>query len=133
MSIQHSDTIADLITRIRNAIAVGKTDIRVPMSRLQHAVAEGLVKANYLDKVEVEPSTPRNLLHITINQPTANSRITEITKISTPGRRVYVASTEIPKVKSGRGIALISTNKGIMTGSEARKNHLGGELLLKVY
>lgn len=133
MSLQHSDAIADLITRIRNAIAVGKTEVRVPTSRLQHAVAESLVKARYLESVEVEPAEPRGTLHIVINQPTASPRITAIDKVSKPGRRVYVGSDEIPKVKSGRGIVLVSTSKGVMTGSEAVKNRLGGELLLKVY
>ena len=133
MSIQSTDQIADLITRIRNAIAVGKTDIRVPTSKLKVAIADALVKAKYLDAINVEKSEPRDILHISINKSTENARINEITKISKPGRRVYVASTEIPKVKSGRGTVLISTSQGIMTGSEAIKAKLGGEILIKVY
>ena len=72
-------------------------------------------------------------LHIVINSENAPARITEITKISKPGRRVYANVEEIPTVKSGRGIVLISTSKGIMTGKEAKKQHLGGEILVKVY
>lgn len=68
-----------------------------------------------------------------INKPNENARINEITKVSKPGRRVYAAVDEIPRVKSGRGIVLISTSKGIMTGQEAKKNRLGGEILVKVY
>ena len=133
MSIQSTDQIADLITRIRNAIMVGKTDIRVPTSNLKLAVASALVKAKYLDDAKIEKSKPRDILHVSINKATENARISEISKVSKPGRRVYVGTTEIPKVKSGRGTVLISTSKGIMTGTEAVKSKLGGEVLIKVY
>ncbi|MDL2235593.1 30S ribosomal protein S8 [Christensenellaceae bacterium OttesenSCG-928-L17] len=133
MSIQSTDQIADLITRIRNAIAVGKTEIRVPTSNLKLAVSGALVKAGYLDKVEVEEAKPRGILHVIINKEGQNAHISEISKVSKPGRRVYVGATEIPKVKSGRGIVLISTSHGIMTGAEAAKAKLGGEVLIKAY
>lgn len=124
MSLQSTDQIADLITRIRNAILVGKTEIRVPTSKLKVAVTEGLKNAGYLTDYEVEDGSPRGILHITICSEGENARITEINKISKPGRRVYVGSEEIPVVKSGRGIVLISTSKGIMTGREAKKQNL---------
>ena len=133
MSIQTSDPVADLITRIRNAIAVGKTEIRVPTSKLKLAVAEKLQKIHYLEKVEVEEAQPRGTLHIVINNEGENARINEISKVSTPGRRIYAGVAEIPKVKSGRGTVLVSTSKGIMTGQEAVKNKLGGEVLVKVW
>lgn len=133
MSLQSTDQVADLITRIRNAIMVGKTEIRVPTSKLKVAVAEGLKKANFIEAVNVEAGKPRGTLHVVINHPADIARINEITKISKPGRRVYVNADKIPKVKSGRGIVLISTSKGIMSGEEARKNRLGGEVLVKVW
>ena len=133
MSIQTTDPVADLITRIRNAIAVGKTEIRVPTSKLKFAVAEKLQKTNYLAKVELEKAEPRSILHIVINNEGENTRINEISKVSTPGRRIYAGVSEIPKVKSGRGTVLVSTSKGIMTGQEAVKNKLGGEILVKVW
>ena len=133
MSIQTSDPVADLITRIRNAIAVGKTEIRVPTSKLKFAVAEKLQKINYIEKAELEKAEPREILHIVINNEGENARINEITKVSKPGRRVYASVGEIPRVKSGRGTVLISTSKGIMTGQEALKNKLGGEVLVKVW
>ena len=133
MSLQSTDQIADLITRIRNAIMVGKTEIRVPTSKLKVAVADGLVNAGYLDSYEVEEGKPRGVLHVIINKDGENARITEISKVSKPGRRVYAGATEISVVKSGRGAVLISTSKGIMTGREAKKQHLGGEILVKVY
>jgi small subunit ribosomal protein S8 len=133
MSLQSTDPIADLLTRIRNAALVGKNEVRVPTSKLKKVVAEQLVKNNYLSDVKVEEGTPRGTLVITINKPGENSVINEIARISKPGRRVYVASADIPKVKQGRGIVLVSTSKGVMTGGEAVKQKLGGELLLKVY
>jgi small subunit ribosomal protein S8 len=133
MSLQSTDQIADLITRIRNAILVGKTEIRVPTSKLKVAVAEGLKNGGYLETVEVEEAKPRGILHVVINKPGEIAKINEISKVSKPGRRVYAAADEIPKVKSGRGIVLVSTSKGIMSGEEARKNRLGGEILVKVY
>ena len=133
MSIQTTDPVADLITRIRNAIAVGKTEIRVPTSKLKFAVAEKLQKTNYIETAELEKAEPRDILHIVINKEGENARINEISKVSTPGRRIYAGVAEIPKVKSGRGTVLVSTSKGIMTGQEAVKNKLGGEILVKVW
>ena len=133
MSMQTTDPIADLLTRIRNAKMVGKTEIRVPSSKLKKVVAEQLQKNGYLTKVAVEEAKPRDILVVTINDPNENSTIHEITRVSKPGRRVYVAAADIPKVKSGRGLVLVSTSKGVMTGQEAVKNKLGGEVLLKVY
>jgi small subunit ribosomal protein S8 len=133
MSLQSTDPIADLLTRIRNAVMVGKTEVRVPSSKLKKVVAEQLKKNNYLADVKVEAGKPRDTLVITINKPGENSTINEITRLSKPGRRVYVGVDEIPRVKSGRGLVLVSTSKGVITGHEAVKQRLGGELLLKVY
>lgn len=133
MSLQSTDPIADLLTRIRNAAMVGKHEVRVPASKLKKVVAEQLKKNNYLADVKLEAGSPRDTLVITINKPGENSPINEITRLSKPGRRVYVGANEIPRVKSGRGMVLISTSKGVITGREAVKQRLGGELLLKVY
>lgn len=133
MSLQSTDPIADLLTRIRNASMVGKNEVRVPSSKIKKVVAEQLKKAKYLTDVKVEAGKPRDTLVITINKPGENCAITEITRMSKPGRRVYAAASDIPRIKSGRGMLLISTSKGVMPGHEAYKQRLGGELLLKVY
>jgi len=133
MSLQSTDPIADLLTRIRNAAMVGKNEVRVPSSKIKKTIAEQLKKHNYLTDIKVEAGKPRDTLVITINKPGENSTISEITRLSKPGRRVYVSVNDIPRVKSGRGIVLISTSKGVLTGQEAVKERLGGELLLKVY
>jgi len=133
MSLQSTDPIADLLTRIRNAVMVGKNEITVPSSKLKVTVAEQLKKAGYITGVKVESAKPRDILVVTINKEGENSTINEITRLSKPGRRVYVSANDIPKVKSGRGIVLVSTSKGVVTGAEAVKQRLGGELLLSVY
>ena len=133
MSLQSTDPIADLLTRIRNAAAVGKTEVRVPTSKIKHVDAEQLKKNGYLADVKLEGGKPRGTLVITINEAGTNATFTELTRMSKPGRRMYVAAADIPRVKSGRGLVLVSTSKGVITGSEAVKQKLGGELLLKVY
>lgn len=133
MSLQSTDPIADLLTRIRNAAMVGKNEIRVPSSKLKKVVAEQLKANNYLTDVKIEAAKPRDILVVTINKPGENSTINELTRLSKPGRRMYVKADEIPKVKSGRGLVLVSTSKGVITGQEAAKQRLGGELLLQVY
>ena len=133
MSLQSTDPIADLLTRIRNAIAVGKNEVRVPSSKMKLTVAKELVDAGYLADVKTEDGTPRDELVVTIARDGESPKITEIARVSKPGRRVYARAADIPRVKSGRGVMLVSTSKGIMTGREAAKNHLGGELICKVY
>lgn len=133
MSLQSTDPIADLLTRIRNAAMVGKNEIRVPSSKLKKVVAEQLKANNYLTDVKIEAAKPRDILVVTINKPGENSAINELTRLSSPGRRMYVKADEIPKVKSGRGLVLVSTSKGVITGQQAAKQGLGGELLLQVY
>ena len=133
MSLQSTDPIADLLTRIRNAVMVGKNEITVPSSKIKVVVAKQLKKAGYVTGVKVEAGKPRDILIVTINEPGENTTINEIKRLSKPGRRVYVSADDIPKVKSGRGIVLVSTSKGVVTGSEAIKQKLGGELLLSVY
>lgn len=133
MSLQSTDQIADLITRIRNAIMVNKNEISVPASKLKLAILEGLKRTNFIADYNIIEATPRNSIHVIINEANEASRINEITKVSKPGRRVYAGVDELPKVKSGRGIVLISTSKGVMTGDEAKKARLGGEILVKVW
>ena len=133
MSLQSTDQIADLITRIRNAVMVGKNEILVPTSKLKVGVVEVLAKNNYIASYEVQDGKPRGLLKVIINEAGQNAKINEIDKVSKPGRRVYVSADDLPVVKSGRGMVIVSTSKGLMTGREAKKNRLGGEVLVKVW
>ncbi|MBQ3433265.1 30S ribosomal protein S8 [Candidatus Saccharibacteria bacterium] len=133
MSLQSTDQIADLLTRIRNAVLVGKNEILVPTSKLKVGVVEVLAKNGYVSSYEVVEGEPRGMLHVVINEPGTIAKINEITKVSKPGRRVYSAAEDLPTIKSGRGMIIVSTSKGLMTGREAKKNRLGGEILVKVW
>jgi small subunit ribosomal protein S8 len=128
-----TDPIADMLSRIRNAFAVNKSQVILPHSKIKETVAKILAENGFLTSVQTRQDGDRKWLEITVNPEGANSTITEIDRISRPGRRVYVASEAIPTVKSGRGIVVISTSKGIMTGQEARTKRLGGELICQVY
>ena len=112
---------------------VGKTEVRVPTSKIKKVVAQQLKKNGYLAEVKEEAGKPRGTLVITIAKDGANATFTELTRMSKPGRRMYVSANDIPRVKSGRGIVLVSTSKGVITGQEATKQRLGGEVLLKIY
>lgn len=128
-----TDPISDMLTRIRNAIAVGKSEISLPHSKIKLAVAQILVKNGFISEVSSNGKGIDKKIVIVINEQNANPKITEIDRLSRPGRRLYVKAKEIPKVKSGRGIVIVSTPKGVMSGDEAKKSSLGGELICKVY
>lgn len=133
MSTVSTDPIADMLTRIRNAASVGKSEVRLPHSKIKETIARELVKNRFLKDVVVEKATPRNTLIITIFSEGTNPKFTSIDRISTPGRRLYASVKDIPHVKNGRGIVIVSTSKGVMSGAEAVKQRLGGELICKVY
>lgn len=133
MSKTTTDPIADMFTRIRNAIAVRKTAVSLPHSSIKESVARLLQESNFIDRVEVTNAPVGKTLTVTINDESSNARITEIVRISKPGRRYYVNSKEIPTVKRGRGVVIISTSKGLMTGDRAKAEKVGGELICKVY
>jgi small subunit ribosomal protein S8 len=128
-----TDPIADMLTRIRNAVMSSKSEVSMPSSKLKVTIAEQLKKAGYISNMKIEKSSPRDTLVITIHKDGENTTINEITRLSTPGRRLYAGVNEIPRIKSGRGIVLVSTSKGVMTGDEAKKARLGGELICKIY
>ena len=133
MSVTSTDPIADMLTRIRNAILVRKNEINLPHSNAKEAVAKLLKENNFIDRVSVSDATVGKVMNIVINGENTNARITEIVRLSKPGRRYYVNAKEIPVVKRGRGIVIVSTSKGMMTGDKAKTAHVGGELICKVY
>jgi small subunit ribosomal protein S8 len=127
------DPIADMLTRIRNAILVRKKEIQLPHSRSKESIAN-LLKANgFIQDVKVIDASIGKTLQLVINDEHENARISEIQRLSKPGRRFYVKSKDIPVVKRGRGIVIVSTSRGLMTGTEAREAKVGGELICKVY
>ena len=133
MSTTTTDPIADMLTRIRNAIAVGKTEVSLPHSKAKEAVAISLRNNGFLQDVLVKELGVGKQLNIVINLEGENARITEIKRLSTPGRRAYTNAREIPVIKRGRSVLIISTSKGLMTGDEAKAKGVGGELICQVY
>ena len=133
MSTTTTDPISDMLTRIRNAIAVGKTEVSLPHSKIKENVAISLRNNGFLHDVSTEDLTVGKRLHITINLEGENAKITEIKRLSKPGRRSYSNAREVPQVKRGRGVLIISTSKGLMTGEEAKQHGVGGELICPVY
>lgn len=133
MSTTSTDPIADMFTRIRNAIAVRKNEVSLPHSNIKESVARLLQQSNFLDNVSVSDAPVGKTLTIKINNDDSNARITEIVRLSKPGRRYYVNAKEIPVVKRGRGLVILSTSRGLMTGDQAKTERVGGELICKVY
>lgn len=133
MSVTSTDPIADMLTRIRNAIAVHKSEVNLPHSSIKEHVARSLQANGFVQTVSVSELSVGKQLHIVINGSEENARITEIKRVSKPGRRVYSNAKEMPTIKHGRGIIIVSTSKGLMTGSEAKQKGLGGELICQVY
>ena len=133
MSTVTSDPIADMLTRIRNAIAVGKTDIHLPHSKAKEAVARLLQSNRYIDDVQVQDVSIGKTLHLSLHPAQQNARITEIVRLSKPGRRLYTSADNMPNVKQGRGLVIVSTSKGMMTGDDAKRERVGGELICKIY
>ncbi len=129
----HTDPVADMLSRIRNAILVNKNVVELPHSKLKQRVAEELQKSSYLNKVSVDGEGIAKKLVIEINERGQNARISNIEKVSKPGRRMYAKVEDIPTIKNGRGVVIVSTSKGIMTGFDAKKQKIGGELICKVY
>jgi small subunit ribosomal protein S8 len=133
MSTTTTDPISDMLTRIRNAIAVRKTEVSLPHSNIKESVARLLQQSNFIDNVSISDAPVGKTLNIRINNDDSNARITEIVRLSKPGRRYYVNAREIPVVKRGRGVVILSTSRGIMTGDQAKTERVGGELICKVY
>ncbi|HEV3271458.1 MAG TPA: 30S ribosomal protein S8 [Candidatus Methylacidiphilales bacterium] len=132
-----TDPLADFLTTIRNAARASKSEIRVPWSRMRSDVAHILKNEGYVLEVEKvsdkEVKAGKPELRVKLRGTGKTRAITQITRISKPGRRQYVGAKEIPRVLGGMGISVVSTPRGVMAGHQAKKQNLGGELLLTVY
>ncbi|RZT02741.1 30S ribosomal protein S8 [Cuneatibacter caecimuris] len=130
-----SDPIADMLTRIRNANTAKHDTVDVPASKMKLAIADILDREGYITKYEVVEDGSFKTIRITLKYGKDKNEkiITGLKRISKPGLRVYANTEELPKVLGGLGIAIISTNKGVMTDKEARKENVGGEVLAFVW
>ena len=130
-----SDPIADMLTRIRNANTAKHDTVDVPASKMKIAIADILLKEGYIKAFELVDAGSFKNIHITLKYGKDKNEkiITGLKRISKPGLRVYANAAELPKVLGGLGIAIVSTNKGILTDKEARKNNVGGEVIAFVW
>ena len=130
-----SDPIADMLTRIRNANTAKHDTVDVPASKMKISIAEILLKEGYIKKFEIVEVDGFNTIHITLKYGADKNEkvISGLKRISKPGLRVYANTEELPSVLGGFGIAIISTNKGVMTDKQARKENVGGEVLAFVW
>jgi small subunit ribosomal protein S8 len=129
-----TDPIADMLTRIRNAITARKAKVIMPTSKLKHQIAKVLQEEGFVLGVSAEDDGKQGLLTIELRYDNNNhNAIQGIQRVSRPGQRTYARTDQLPRVRSGLGIAILTTSKGIMTEREARKQHLGGELLCEVW
>lgn len=134
-----TDPIADMLTRMRNAIAVGHSAVEMPSSKMKVAIARILKEEGYIEDYRVveSPEQPRYRLVIRLKyvgeRRKRRSVIQGLQRVSKPGRRIYTRASEIPWVKSGMGIAILSTPKGILTGEQARRLRVGGEVICYVW
>ena len=129
-----TDPIADMLTRIRNALMVKKETVSIPSSNMKKAIADILLKEGYVKDVRFEDSGYNGTLVITLKYTDKNqSVISGLERASKPGLRLYSGAANMPKVLGGFGIAIVSTNKGIMTDKQAKAQNVGGEVLCYVY
>ena len=129
-----TDTIADMLTRIRNANTMKYETVDVPSSKMNKAIADILVEEGYIKEYKEEKKEKETFIVLTLKYGSKKERvITGLRRISKPGLRVYAKKDDIPKVLNGLGIAIISTSKGLMTDKNARKEGLGGEVLAYIW
>ncbi len=128
-----SDPIADLLTRLRNAAAVGKPSFEVPYSKLKGEIVRILKQEGYIANYELDTTGKFPVIRVENKFVNKSAALAGLKRVSKPGLRKYVAATEIPRVLGGLGIAILSTSSGILTGQEAKRKNVGGELLAYVW
>ena len=129
-----TDPIADMLTRIRNAIAANHTRVDIPGSKLKMEMARILKEEGYINNYTTKGEGAKYMIRVFLRYDARGvSSITHLSRVSRPGRRVYVGSGEIPRVLGGYGVNIVSTSRGLMSGKQARQANVGGEILAEVY
>ncbi|NIN70475.1 MAG: 30S ribosomal protein S8 [Gemmatimonadetes bacterium] len=129
-----TDPIADMLTRVRNALHAGQKRVDVPVSRIKVEIAKKLVDAHFVESIKIIEEGQRSIIRLYLKYtPDGKPVIRELRRISRPGRRNYVGTAEIPRVRGGLGMAILSTSRGILTDREARAAGVGGELIAVVH
>lgn len=128
-----TDPIADMLTRIRNGVVARKAEVSMPYSRMKESIATILRDQSFVADYEVNGEGVTKQLVVKLHSGMEQAPITSLVRVSKPGRRIYSAASDIPRVLGGRGIVIVSTPKGLMTDFQARKAGIGGELICKVW
>ncbi len=129
-----TDPIADMLTRVRNAAAVGHKTVVLPSSKMKESLAEILVSEGYIDRYEVkEAGAGKQLTLVMRYGDRRNPAITGLNRVSKPGHRIYRGASDIPRVQGGLGVAVVSTSQGLLPDREARRRRLGGEIVCEVW
>ena len=132
--MQITDVVADMLTRIRNANTAKHETVEIPASNLKKAIAQILLDEGYIKAYDVIEDGKQGTIKVTLKYGENKQRIIQgLRRVSKPGLRIYAASADLPKVKNGLGIAIVSTSKGLMTDKAARKQNIGGEVLAFVW
>ncbi len=129
-----TDPIADMLTRIRNALRIERTHVEIPTSRVKQGIAEVLKREGYIWELEVVEQEPQNVLRLNLKYgPNGEDVIRSIQRVSKPGRRVYARSSDCGDVLQGLGISVISTSQGVLSNREAKSKSIGGEVLCEIW
>lgn len=128
-----TDSIADILIRIKNAYLARHEKLEVPFSKMKHSLVQILADEGYVQSVEVKEAKPFSNLVITLKYVGKLPAINDVKRLSKPGRRLYAPSSSIPKTLGGYGVTILSTSKGVMTDKVARKQNIGGELLCQIW
>lgn len=129
-----TDPIADMLTRIRNAIAAKHSRVDIPGSKLKQEIARILKEEGYINNYVIKGEGIKYAIRIFLRYDAKGaSSITHLERVSRPGRRVYVGSTQVPRVLGGYGVNIVSTSRGLMSGKKARQENIGGEILAQIY
>ncbi|MCA9080606.1 MAG: 30S ribosomal protein S8 [Planctomycetaceae bacterium] len=129
-----TDPVADMLTRVRNALLIERPYVDIPHSKLKEGIAQVLQREGYIWDYEIVEAPPQNVLRVNLKySPTGERVIQHICRVSKPGRRLYSGVKDTPNVLQGLGISILSTNKGVLSNREARQQNVGGELLCEVW
>lgn len=128
-----TDPIADMIIRVKNAFMANRAEVSIPHSKVKEAIAKILEAEGYVESFEVEPTKPQKTINVKLKYVGKIPAITEVRRMSKPGRRVYSTVKDIPKSLGGYGVTIVSTSKGVVTDADARKMNVGGEVLCQIW
>ncbi len=128
-----TDSIADMIIRVKNAYMAKKKDVRAPHTKVLESIANLLKEEKYIESVSIEETTPRKTIVMTLRYVGVTPAVSDVKRISKPGLRKYSTSDKIPRTLGGYGLTIVSTSQGVMSGKQAKAKGIGGEILLTIW